>query len=258
MKIFLLSFLSAVLFIFYYNTAFNKSAGDVEDAKTIPVLIYHAVVKAPLEEREIEISLDQFKKQMSFLKKNNYKTLTLDEFYDFIQGNKVFPSRSVLLTFDDGIKTNYTNVYPVLKKYGFTAAAFIITNSLDQQTSDFFLNKDELEKIKDVFEYASHTHNMHGQTAAGTPDLLVKPKEDIIKDIKTSLKYVDKNYLAYPFGAYNKELIDILKELNIKMAFTAKGGKAHPKDPVYEIDRIFIDKHITDEQFMQILGYKQN
>ena len=50
----------------------------------------------------------------------------------------------------------------------------------------------------------------------------------------------------------------VLKELNIKMAFTAKGGKAHPKDPVYEIDRIFIDKHITDEQFMQILGYKQN
>ena len=256
MKKFLIVCLFLMFSAGYVNSAVAEDTINNEYAKSIPVLIYHNVVKD--SPKELEITANHFEKQMSFLKEHNYKTLTLDELYDFVQGNKNFPDRSVMLTFDDGLKSHYTYVYPILKRYGFTAVAFVVTSRIASQEDGYFLDTEEIENSKDVFEYASHTHDLHGQTiVAGVTDFLVKSKEEVIEDLKTSFKYVDKKVLAYPPGVTcTQELRDILKEIGIKMAFIGSVGNVYPHDPVYELKRMVIDDLTTDEQFMQIVGYQ--
>lgn len=199
---------------------------------------------------------------MTFLKDNSYKILKLDELYDFIENKIELPKRSVLITFDDGRKNLYMNTYPILKLLNFSAVAFIITGKITSETQNYsptgwqYLSEEELKKGSDVFEYASYTNKMHERDEeTNQPLLMIKSDEEIKTDIEQSLKYVKKSYFAYPYGAYKNETISILKELQIKGAFTVKEGMVHAVDSLYELKRNGISELTTHDEFLRIIGY---
>lgn len=55
--------------------------------------------------------------QFKFLKAAGYQTVRLDQFYSYINGKKPsdFPDKPILLTFDDGSKTHWEILVPLLK-----------------------------------------------------------------------------------------------------------------------------------------------
>jgi hypothetical protein len=67
-----------------------------------------------------------FESMLSFLSDNKYETLTCDDYYAMSRGERPIPQRSVLLTFDDGHLSVWSIAYPLLKKYGMRAVAFLI------------------------------------------------------------------------------------------------------------------------------------
>jgi peptidoglycan/xylan/chitin deacetylase (PgdA/CDA1 family) len=80
----------------------------------IPVFMFHRV------------EAETFEEQLDFLKRNGYRSLSLRSFYDLLRGRMRWKGPAVLLTFDDGEKSLYQTAYPLLQKYGFRAAAFVI------------------------------------------------------------------------------------------------------------------------------------
>ncbi len=114
----------------YPQFVFESNPKTLKDE--IPVFTLHSVYP------------DRFEEQLQFLNKNNYKTLTADEFYECITGSKTIPERAILLTFDDGWKNLYTVVYPLLKKYKMFAVCFIIPGLV----SLYGENEEELNKSK--------------------------------------------------------------------------------------------------------------
>lgn len=255
-----------LIVLIYYKQFDNND----KYTKRIPVLMYHNVVDKDIlkhytkkEYQKIFISTDKFEQQMKFIKTNNYKTLTLDEFYDFVQGNKNLPQKCVLITFDDGRKNLYVKAYPILKKYNLNAVSFIITSKISKQSEEYnplkwqYLSESELEKGKDVFEYASHTHDMHKRSKnTQKPYLKIKSEKEIKEDIQKSLKYVDNPYFAYPYGSYTNNIKKILQEAGIKAAFTTKKGKVSINDSLYDLKRYGISEKTTNNQFAKILGVK--
>ena len=79
----------------------------------------------------------EFEKQMKLLKNNNYVTLTAAEFKLFMENKIKIPTKSILITFDDGFKNNYYEAYPILKKYNFTALNFMITSHITKKDSKY-------------------------------------------------------------------------------------------------------------------------
>ena len=71
-------------------------------------------------------STERFEKQMKYLNDNGWTTLTLDEFYDWQQNGKEIPKKSCLITFDDGYYEMYYQILPILKKYHFNGASFVV------------------------------------------------------------------------------------------------------------------------------------
>ncbi len=200
------------------------------------------------------VSAENFKKQMDFLKANNYHTLTLDEFYDFVINGAKIPPKSVLITFDDGRKSSYINAYPILKENNFNAVMFLVTSKIPNKTAAFNPNKyqrmskEEINNSKDVFEFASHTHKMH-EKESETAYLLLKSLDEIKNDLTESLKLVDKPYFAYPYGRYNKNLFPIIKESGYKMAFATSKGKVRTGDNPYCINRYGIKEKYSMNKF---------
>lgn len=222
--ILLIVFISSILI--YINISFNSN---------IPVLAYHAVIENPIN--DTDISIKNFEKQMKYLSKNNYKTLSLDEFYAWKKGKKI-NGKKVVLTFDDGDESFYTNVLPILEKYNFKAAVFIIGANTDNNNSymDSIQINDLITNHKDI-DVESHSYNLH------IMDLAYSNNYDIYNDDMKLYQDKDYKYYAYPFGVSNPSYINALKDNKYKLAFLYSPSKWSNKDQNdYMITRVPIYK----------------
>lgn len=133
----------------------------------IPVFTLHSVEQ------------DRFEEQMEFLAKNEYQTLTADDFYDCLIGEKPVPDRAIVLTFDDGWESVWSIAYPLLKKYEFRAVSFIIpglTGEVDfyyPNLDDFWSGNatiDEIRRRKNNFEPLCTWREIRDMHESGTID----------------------------------------------------------------------------------------
>ncbi|WP_217269624.1 polysaccharide deacetylase family protein [Neobacillus endophyticus] len=206
------------------------------------------------------IDLESFEEQMKYLHDEGYHTATISELDAYLHGGKELPQKTVMITFDDGLKTNYLYAYPILKKYGFKAVNFIITSRVSDTPVPFnpkklqFLSWPEINEMRDVFEYGNHTNELHG-TVDGTPALLKESDQVILQDLETSGKLLNHpDYFAYPFGAYNSRTIELLKMAGFKYAFTTKAETVKIGDNPYELGRFPITPNITLNEFKTLVA----
>lgn len=236
----------------------------------IPVLLYHRVVSGKdLKAKHYDssgmlvptiVTTEQFRKQMNLLKTMGYTTLSLNEFEDYMLNQKPIPSKSVLITFDDGHKDNFVNAYPILKKNAQRAAVFLITSEIKRYKEDYnaeklqFASISELEEGANVFDYGSHTHDSHQTDSRNVPYLISQTEEKIKEDVKRSLDVIGSNRsFAYPYGSLDEEATAALKEIGIKLAFTVKSGPAVPGKNLLEINRNVIEPTTEIQDFMYLI-----
>lgn len=96
------------------------------DMSDISVIMYHYV-------REIKnsrfpeikgLETELFREQLKFLKKN-YNFVTTEEVIDSVYNNYKLPTKSVLLTFDDGYVDHYDAVFPILQEFDVQGSFYI-------------------------------------------------------------------------------------------------------------------------------------
>ncbi|MEK7649369.1 MAG: polysaccharide deacetylase family protein [Patescibacteria group bacterium] len=132
-------------------------------AESVPVLLYHGLVDIPDGEN---ITKTNFEAQMFALKQAGWKTISVEDFNSFVKGEKTLPNKSFLLTFDDGAKSSYYPVDPILRALDYNAVTFIISgHSLtdSDRKSSYYLNANELRAMKRSgrWEIQAHADSGH-------------------------------------------------------------------------------------------------
>lgn len=220
----------------------------IYNENNIPVLMYHSINYEM--GNELRVPLEKFEEQMKYLKDDGYVTLTLDELYYFFISNKPVPEKSVVITFDDGYQDNYTNGYPVIKKYGLKATVFVITSTIDKNTK--CLNSTELKEMQGYgIDIESHTVNheeLNGLSYEKQLETLNKSKKDL-ENILNKKVY----YLAYPVGKWDNNSIEALKNAGYRMAFTTKNSKSNKSDGLYTLNRVRVSASYSMDQFKNLL-----
>ncbi|MEA4921790.1 MAG: polysaccharide deacetylase family protein [Eubacteriaceae bacterium] len=220
-------------------------------AKQIPVLAYHNVVSeaekaTKYKDNKWTITVDRFDQQMRFLHDNGYRTLSMDEFYRWYKGEIQLPADSVLITFDDGYDSVYSNIYPILKKYGSKATSFVMDGVLPEthKDGDSFISCDEIAEIQRDYpqlEFQSHSFDMHRPAADGRGIVYHMTYDEMLADcVKSRAK--GREYLAYPYGHHNADYVRAVRDSGFKLAFQY-GARDYAKrsDTDYEIPRIGIN-----------------
>lgn len=214
----------------------------------VAVILYHFLYSdGEFCGNTICINTKKFREQLDYLKENNFKTLTIDEFIDWMYGEIDVPEKSVLLTFDDGAmgtgKHNGNKLIPILEEYDMHATLFLITGWWSVSSYE-----------SPNLDVESHTDEMHfegycnGVTRGAK--MLCLSKEEAKKDMETSISKLNSHKaFAYPFYAYNDTSIQILKELDFKVAFTGGGRKATRRDNKYLIPRFVMFEDTSLESF---------
>lgn len=223
----------------------------------VPVLMYHDVILDEYYNNKPDtISLTTFKKQLDYLKENNYKTLTLDEFYRWKEGKLTIPKKSVLLTFDDGFYSFHYLVEPLLNEYNMHAICFIIGEFTGKTTPQYeplkygTIGIDQIYNHTANVEYGSHSFGLH-KMIDSKKKVEVSTKEELNEDLLKINKIYSFEYMSYPFNTDTDEEIKVLKKHGYKLAFRGESEKTTKNANNYQIPRIGIDNEI--ENFVKIL-----
>lgn len=166
----------------------------------------------------------QFINDMEYVKKEDYEVISL---YDLLEtkNKKMSLSRdAVIITFDDGGRSQYDIAFPILKKHGFKATFFVITN---RSGEDGFMGWEELREMaeykdennKSLFDIESHSHT---HLPLPPKDEMGKWKEAVLFELQTSQNLIKKEigkiprFLALPgagnWGRGDEDFIELAKE----------------------------------------------
>lgn len=223
---------------------------DSENGTKVMVLNYHKI-------DDLDISLSvlprDFDAQMRYLKENDYHTITPDELYESLSGNLELPENPVLITFDDGYADNYYNAYPILKKYDFNATIFVISSFLG--TKDHYITWDQArEMAANGISIQSHTVDHRSMTDLTDDQLraeLTDSKKKIEEEMGTPVEFI-----AYPTGAYNLHIAQLVKDAGYKAAFTIKYGNVDKASNIYALERVPIfHTEDTYKSFLERIRY---
>lgn len=213
--------------------------------QSVPVLMYHAI-----DPQSSVVSVDpaRFSQQMSWLYRSGYKTLTQKDLADCLYNKRAFPPKSVVLTFDDGYQSIYSQAFPILAKYGFTATIFLVAgycgamNDWPDQPIEIprwpILNWQQIQEM----DRAGIAFGAHGMSHA---QLDVLEPDNMHQEIRESKTLIEEQLdhkifdFAYPYGKYNSTIKEYVRQF-FASACSTRNGQVTAASDSYEIERIEI------------------
>ncbi len=223
----------------------------------VPVLMYHHVSIPPTGadylRKDLSVSPDDFEAQLRYLIENGYAPITLSGLIMHLQTGQPLPSNPVILTFDDGFKDQYTNAYPLLKKYGFVATFFIITGFADEGR-DGCMSWADVELLHaDGMEIGSHSYT-HPNLAGRSFDYVVWQTLGS-KEAIEARTHQPVRFFSYPSGQYDQQVMDVLRSEGYWGAVTVEAGSLQSSQHTFELRRIRVRGRYSLTDFAYWLNY---
>ncbi len=222
---------------------------------SIPVLCYHQTYAGSNTFGGYNVQPRKFEAQLKYLKEQGYQSVSLRDFEAAMNGNPPadFPKRPILLTFDDGLTSNETTALPPMRKYGFKGVLFIYPTIINSKRKNYMRWPAVRRLAKSgVFEIGSHTY-WHAQLPAmSRADIRVQLRKS--REILESKLGVSITALAYPFGLYDRRVIEEARAAGYNVAFTINPGSNQPGDPPYTLNRYMVTGLQSMRNFRTYLG----
>jgi peptidoglycan/xylan/chitin deacetylase (PgdA/CDA1 family) len=168
----------------------------------IPILMYHSISEMQSAGvhpyYQTATAPEVFAEHMKFLRENNYRVVALGDAVKEIEGPAGGSTKCVVITFDDGFRDFYTQAFPVLNYYGFSAIVFLPTAFIHESASRFkgseCLTWNQVRELRSAgIAFGSHTVS-HPQLTT------VKPHE-LEMEVRES-KRVIEDKLGCPVGSF--------------------------------------------------------
>ncbi len=215
---------------------------------TITVLMYHRVNR--FRKNDMSVSPSGFERQVAHLRQSGYRNMRLEDLESLVgyAGNE---DPRVIFSFDDGYEDNFTNAFPILKKYGYTAIFYVPFNFIEtgrladrdaRETGDPESNRRlswrQIEELlSERMEIGSHTMN-HRR-------LVDMPDEEAWMEISESKWRLEEKLgteigsFCYPGGFFNERHVEMVIRAGYRSACTAAPGAIDFQNP-FEIPRLAV------------------
>ena len=189
----------------------------------IPILLYHNfVITVPDNDPDNfnYINTPQsFEENIKVLLDNGYTFISMQELKDANNGKIELPSKPILINMDDGYYSNYEYIYPILKKYNVKASIFVITDRLEKEIDGKkYLGWNEYIEMQNSGLVEIFSHSKRHVFYDKLPVKIIH--DDVVESYKIIEEKLGNKYFrvfAYPYGAYTKETVWILKMNGIDM-----------------------------------------
>lgn len=252
----------------------------------LTVLAYHDI---PLDLRQggdldsSAITLDHLVAHFDWLHANGYHMVSVQQVVDAMAGKAALPPKAVLLSFDDGLESFYTHVYPLLRAYHYPAMFALEGSWLDLkpgETFDYngkrctracFVSWEQVREMQasGLVEIASHTYDLHhgllanpqGNQLPAAVSLRYDPKDGqyenaeafrqrIRDDLARSAQQIEQHTgkrpraVVWPYGAYNRVAREEAAAVGLSYSFSLEARQPESLAPAHTVPRLLVGDNI--------------
>lgn len=215
----------------------NSKDNAREISIRIPILLYHYVeyVQNNPGRQNLNIPPNVLTEQIETLKNAGYTFITPNDLNFALSLKKKLPSKVVILSFDDGYSDFYTDVFPILQKEQVKAIAYIVPDFLDRPNYMFTYQLKEVAKSP-LIEIGAHT--MDHYALAGISSSTATYQIVQSKKILQGLVHQSINSFAYPYGSFDQETIQLVKDAGFTNAVSTIPGIVQTPGNKYFLNRL--------------------
>lgn len=226
----------------------------------IPILMYHQIGEpAPKGTpfRGLTVHPNDFKRQMTWLKRFGYTGLSMRELMPYLRGEK--QGKVVGITFDDGYQNVLQNAIPILNALGFSSTNYIVSNHFSGTNfwdhskgvpSSTLMSLDELQQwMAAGHEIGSHTLDHVHLTDVDKEEALrqiAQSKTDLENTLQTEV-----SAFCYPYGHKNAEIAAWVRQSGYTNATTTARGLALSSDDHFDLPRVTVARSTNILRFLQ-------
>ncbi|MGA3046178.1 MAG: poly-beta-1,6-N-acetyl-D-glucosamine N-deacetylase PgaB [Terracidiphilus sp.] len=274
-----------VVVLCYHDVRDDVGASTIQSAyKAEAAGIITPGVKATLDAEQYTTSTRHLAAHFDWLRSHGYHVISLQQLINARTGHGTLPDKAVLLTFDDGLHSVYTVVFPLLKAFKFSAVVAVVgawtdlpaNGKVDNGAHPFVRNDfatwSELREMQDsgLVEIASHTYDQHHGITANPqgnqiPAVAAHAYRPLTRDYETDDEYAERlradlkhssdeihaklgktpRAVMWPYGEYTKVSDSIAASVGLPITFTL-GVSAHYNTPgMQAIPRILMQSNST-------------
>lgn len=202
-----------------------------DNATIIPILGFHGVINnknsvTHLEQGRMHYPQKNLERFLEYLLINDYWFITSQDLYEILSNQNHTNSdlfvkkKPIMISFDDGYRTVYTNLLPVLKKlekkYGKKVKVVLFINpGVLSKKSNINSTNLSCQELRDGLQQGFYDIQSHG---LNHKDLTRLSNKNLIKELLESQNELRKcthdldpqqkvaSHFAYPYGAYNQRV----------------------------------------------------
>jgi len=236
-----------------------ESAVQQDKAVKMPILLYHRF--GPVLADSMTVTTPVFESHLKYLKDNGYTVIPLRQFVDFYLGKGPRPPlKSVVIVADDGHKSVYTDMLPLVKKYRVPVTLFLYPSAISN--ASYAMTWDQIRELKKTgfFDLQGHTFwhpNFNREKKKLSPaeyDKLVdmqlrKSKQRLEKELDIKV-----DMLAWPFGIYDDQLMGKAVEAGYRAAFSIERRHTGSSENLMKLPRYLLEGAVKGKAFERLLG----
>jgi peptidoglycan/xylan/chitin deacetylase (PgdA/CDA1 family) len=222
----------------------------------VPILLYHRFGPTPAD--SMTVTNQVFLSHLEYLKSNGYNVISLRQLVDCVIRKVPAPARSVAIVADDGHKSIYTDMLPIVRKYRIPVTLFIYPSAISN--ASYAMSWAQLRELQrsGLFDIQSHTF-WHPNFKKEKKRLsahdyeqfvrmqFVKSKARLEKELGTRI-----DMLAWPFGIYDDDLMAKAKEAGYIAAFTIESACGEQGENPMKLSRYLLTNAHRGKKFEMI------
>ncbi len=227
--------------------------------RPMPVLMYHHIVEdaGGKELGDMTVTADRFREDMRWLIDNGYTFVLPRE----LAAGDPLPRKPVMVTFDDGYRSSYSVLFPILREMDVKAALAMVVSKTDREQDIGFLSWEMCREMAEsgLVEFGSHSYDLHnfdgreGDYVPGAANGIVRKDGEsreeyearVFPDLQRSIDAIEGNvggrvcYFAFPFGETDEWADRFIRE-HFSVTTLTRAGVADLYRGLYGLERLTI------------------
>lgn len=220
---------------------------DWERGVKIPILMYHGVSDDTWGASELFVSPANMEAQIKYLVENGYDLITFEDWGRLSEFDK-----PVMLTYDDGYRDNYEELFPILQKYNVKVTVFVITGSVDiHDTTLSYMQVRELAQ-SGLVSIQSHTYTHPHLDECGEEKLQQEHLQS--KLMIARMTGYEPFVMCYPYGDRDEASLEVTRE-HYRFGLAMNGGLCTTTDNGYELPRYYVSRYTPMDEFIAMVSH---
>lgn len=250
------------LIAIWFLLSLTYAPARAADPPSVPILLFHRL--GPVSPDEMTVTTSVFETQLKLIRERGYKVIPLSELMAALEDPALpMPERAVVITVDDGHRTFYSDMFPLIKRFKMPVTLFIYPSAISN--ADYAMTWAQLVEIKasGLADIQGHTYwhpnfNIDRKKLAPAAyekfanDQLVKSKAVLEQKLGGTI-----DLLAWPFGIHDEQLENWAKADGYKAAFTIERRRVARGDKMMALPRFIVTDLDRGKRFESLLGAAQ-